>query len=47
VEFLPKRIQAAEVIEGAELKAVITDDFILVPNPKVCEPGKTYKIVFR
>lgn len=33
VAFLPKRIAAAEITEGAEWSPVIADDFILVPNP--------------
>lgn len=47
VEFLPRRIKKAEVIAGTELKPVITENFILVPNPKACEPGKAFKVVFR
>jgi zinc protease len=47
VAFLPKRIGKVEVLEGAELKPVITDDFILVPNPGKCEEGKAYVVKFK
>ena len=23
------------------------DDFILIPNPRTCDPGKAYKVVFK
>ena len=45
VQFLPHRIQPAQVLEGAELNPVITDDFVLVPLPKEYQ-GK-YRVVFR
>ena len=44
--YLPHRIGTAEVREGAALEPVITDDFILVPNPGKCDPAKTYRVVF-
>ncbi len=47
VQFLPWRVEAARVIEGADLKPVITDTFILVPNPRQCDPARNYRIVFR
>lgn len=47
VQFLPRRIKGAELVEGADLKPVITDNFILIPNPKTCDPAKTYRVVFR
>jgi len=47
VQFLPRRLKKAEVIEGTDLKPVITDNFILIPNPRTCEPTKSYRIVFR
>jgi len=45
VQFLPHRIQPAQVLEGAELNPVITDDFVLVPLPK--EYQEKYRVVFR
>jgi zinc protease len=44
--FLPRRVQTATVVEGADLKPVITDDFILVPNPRVCDTNRAYRVVF-
>ena len=36
-----------EILEGGDLDPVITDDFILVPNPRVCDPEREYKVVFK
>ena len=47
VAFLPERVQNVEIVEGKDLNPVITDDFILVPNPRKADPEKKYKIVFR
>jgi hypothetical protein len=47
VEFLPDRVQDVEIVEGQDLKPVITDDFILIPNPLKADPAKKYKVVFR
>jgi len=47
VQFLPKRIRDVQIIAGADLKPVITENFILVPNPRVCDPPKQYRVVFR
>ena len=47
VEFLPKRLKDIEVVEGADLNPVIADDFILVPNPRKCDPERKYRIVLR
>ena len=46
VQFLPLRIGPAELLEGAEWKPVIADDFVLVPLPPA---GRTepIRIVFR
>jgi hypothetical protein len=48
VFMLPQRIDTSRVqlVEGAELKPVIADDFILVPNPGQCNPSRTYRVVF-
>jgi zinc protease len=46
VGYLPHRVTDIRVIEGADLQSVITDDFILVPNPRVCDPAKRYRVVF-
>src|SRR5262249_36146722 len=47
VQYLPHRIKPAQVLEGADLNPLITDDFVLVPNPLVCPADKNYRIVFR
>jgi hypothetical protein len=46
VAFLPHRISAPKVIEGDDLNPVVTDDFVLVPNPRKVEE-REYKVVFR
>jgi zinc protease len=46
IAFFPKRLGSAKIIEGAELNPVITDNFILVPNPGTCDPSKKYRVVF-
>jgi hypothetical protein len=47
VQFLPQRVKDAQIIEGAELKPVVADDFILVPNPATCDPARKYRVLFR
>ena len=47
IQFLPHRVQTATILEGADLKPVVTDDFILVPNPHPCDPTRAYRVVFR
>ena len=46
VAFLPHRVKDVKIIEGADLKPTVTDTFLLVPNPRTCDPGRTYKVVF-
>ncbi|HEX8912354.1 MAG TPA: hypothetical protein VF796_08330, partial [Humisphaera sp.] len=45
--LLPGRIGKAEVLAGGDLSPVIGDDFVLVPNPGTCEPGRAYVVKFR
>lgn len=47
VQFLPQRVQGVQVLEGAELQPLITDDFVLVPNPRECDPARKYVVRFR
>ncbi len=47
VEFLPHRLQDIEIVDDGGLQPVVADDFILVPNPKVCDPQRVYRITFR
>ena len=46
VQFLPRRIGRAEILEGAEWKPVVTDDFVLVPLPPA-DHADPIRIVFR
>jgi zinc protease len=48
VAFLPERLTGSiEILEGAEFGAVVTDDFVLLPNPRKVEEGKRYRVVFQ
>ncbi len=47
VGHFPHRLKDVEVIAGGDLDPVVTDDFILVPNPRECDPAREYKVVFR
>jgi hypothetical protein len=47
LQFLPHRVEGVEVVEGSDLKPVVADDFVLVPNPGVCDPNKVYRVSFR
>ncbi|HOW69687.1 MAG TPA: hypothetical protein PKY77_03725 [Phycisphaerae bacterium] len=46
VHFLDRRIKNVQIIDGKDLKPVITDDFILVPRPPRCDPNRPYRVVF-
>lgn len=46
VAFLPHRIEPAKIVAGADLSPVVTDDFILVPSPRVCDPDREYRVTF-
>jgi zinc protease len=47
VEFLPHRVKNVEVMEGKDLAPVVTDNFVLIPNPRKCEPDRIYRVKFR
>jgi len=47
IAFFPERLKIVEVVSGADLNPVITDDFILIPNPITCDPKRKYKVVFK
>jgi len=47
VHFFPRRLNEIEIITGDDLSPVMTDNFTLIPNPRVCDPNKTYRVVFR
>jgi zinc protease len=48
VAYLPYRIRIKDVkiIEGADLKPMITDNFLLIPNPRKCDPKRSYELIF-
>lgn len=47
VQLLPHRIKDVRLREGKELRPLITDNFILVPNPGKCDPKRRYRITFQ
>jgi hypothetical protein len=47
VQFFPNRLKDIEIISGAELSPVITDNFVLIPNPGSCDSNKTYRVEFK
>jgi len=48
VAYLPHRISAKDVkiVKGSDLKPTITDNFLLIPNPRKCDPEKSYELIF-
>lgn len=46
VELLDHRISDVKIIHGNDLNPVVTDDFVLIPNPRVVEPSRSYRVVF-
>jgi len=57
VAFFPHRLKEIKIIEGSDLKPVITDNFLLFPNPnphpkkkgpqKKIKVRKSYRIIFK
>ena len=47
VELLDHRIDNVKVIEGTDLNPVVTDDVILIPNPRTVDPNREYRIRFK
>ncbi|MFN7291761.1 MAG: hypothetical protein ACK5T6_14325, partial [Pirellula sp.] len=47
VHFFPNRLKDIEIMTGKELWPVITDNFVLIPNPKICDPNKPYRVEFK
>jgi zinc protease len=47
IEIFPVRLADVEIVRGQELGPVITDNFMLIPNPKTCDPGRNYEVVFK
>ncbi|MDX1926434.1 MAG: hypothetical protein SFV81_07950 [Pirellulaceae bacterium] len=46
VQFLPQRVKDVKIIDGDDLKPVITDDFILIPNPREADLDRKYLVRF-
>lgn len=46
VELFDHRIRNVKIVDGKSLKPVITDDFVLVPNPRVVDPSREYRVTF-
>jgi zinc protease len=46
LELLDHRIGNIKIIKGADLQPVVTDDFILVPNPRTVDSSREYEIQF-
>ena len=44
--LLPHRVKGVQIVEGADLKPLVTDNFLLIPNPRQCDPKRTYRVVF-
>lgn len=47
IQFFPHRLREITVLEGADLHPVLTDDFLLIPNPKSCDPARPYVVRFK
>jgi len=47
VALLPHRVDDVKIIEGEDLDPLVTDNFLLVPNPGQCNPERSYRVVFR
>ncbi|MGA2501489.1 MAG: hypothetical protein ABSH20_27425, partial [Tepidisphaeraceae bacterium] len=44
--MLPRRVKGLEVIEGKELGVVVTDKFVLVPQPRTDSTAERYVVKF-
>jgi zinc protease len=47
VQFFPQRLEGFELLEGEDLLPELVDNFLLIPNPRTCDPDREYKVVFR
>ncbi len=45
--LLPRCIRDAQVVEGADLHPLLTDNFLLLPLPAKLEKGRTLRIAFK
>jgi len=46
VAYLPHRVKDVKITKDPDLKPVVTDNFLLIPNPGKCDPEKKYELVF-
>ncbi len=46
IAYLPHRVREVKIMAGMEFNPVVTDNFILVPNPGLCDPAKQYRVTF-
>lgn len=46
VEFLPYRVKEVKILEGDDLSPFVSDNFILVPSPRKCDPTRKYVVKF-
>ncbi|MGZ0174420.1 MAG: hypothetical protein ACKVHE_33370 [Planctomycetales bacterium] len=46
VELLDHRVRNVKIIDGADLMLVVTDDFVLIPNPRVVDLSREYRVTF-
>lgn len=46
VHWLPERVKDVKIISGEEFQPLVTDDFILVPNPRTCDSSVKYVVTF-
>jgi hypothetical protein len=47
VHFFPDRLKGVQLVESNGLNPTIADDFLLIPNPRTCDPTKPYTVTFR
>jgi zinc protease len=47
IQFFDHRLSDIQLIDGGDLKPVITGQFILIPNPGTCDPIKPYHVTFQ
>jgi zinc protease len=46
IQFFPRRLKNIRIQKGSELKPVLCEDFILVPNPQTCAGDSRFRVVF-
>jgi zinc protease len=47
IHLLPHRVRDVKILEGADLRPLVTDNFILVPNPRKCDAERAYRVRFQ